>query len=168
MSSQQPQQASATVAVDPARAFGSLVEEACSGAEDPSFTWVTDPGAELGLLGACRNLTAEQASERPGGRHSIAGHLHHVAFALEFGTAIFRGEKPAGDWAASWSPEQVNEAQWRAVQHRLRAAIDGAKAAMASVETWDEMRFKSGISTVAHSAYHLGVVRARLAERREG
>ena len=157
-----------SVTADVSAVFGALIEEACAGATDPASTWITDQGSDHGLLGVCRGLSAEAASLAAGGGHSIAGHVNHVAFGLEFLRAAAERRKPEGDWAASWSPEQVDELQWQACLARLRAAIDGMKATLAGVETWDEVRLKAAISAAAHSAYHLGVVRAHVARLRAG
>jgi len=155
----------APMPVDLGRVLAELVEEACAGAIDPRETWITDPQADMGLLGVCRNLPAERASQADGHPHTIAGHLNHIRFALDFGRGHILGHPSHGDWSTSWQPEQVSQEQWRQALQRLREAIDAMRAALSSVQEWDERRLKHAMTAVAHSAYHLGAVRARLARQ---
>ena len=75
-----------------------------------------------GILASLARLSAADVSARPGGRSSVAAHVHHLHYGFSLLNRWARGENPFADanWAASWRMQQVTDDQWR----ELRAALD--------------------------------------------
>ena len=144
-----------------------LLFEIIDGPADPKQTWVVSVEPASGVLGTLAKLTAAQASASPGaGRKSAAAHAAHLRFALELATKRMRGEDPPADWDASWEPGVVDDAGWRKLQDEIRAASAALRRSIEDGEAWDAMTFKGIISTVAHTAYHLGAIRQLLPQDR--
>ena len=109
-------------------------------------------------------LTAEQASKRFDGRPSIAAHARHMAFHLRATSEWIRGDHSRRDWLASFEPQTVNEAEWKAIQQdleRWRAELVRTLEALSPEQFVEE---GGGLGAVAHLAYHLGAIR-QLAHR---
>jgi hypothetical protein len=140
-----------------------MLREAFQGPPGP-WTYFSDAGPGHGLLGTIGRVSSADASQQGGpGRTTIAGHVHHVRASLALATRELRGEEASRDRSQSWSVSAVNDAEWDAL--RAEVGVEYERMAMA-VETravWDENALGTAIGAVAHTAYHLGAIRQRLA-----
>jgi hypothetical protein len=121
--------------------------------------FVLNPG-DRGLLASLDALSAEVASERPGGRSSVAAHVDHLRYGFELMNRWARGENPwsGADFAASWQRQRVSEEQWRA----LRAALAHEARAWETASgqrDWDDESLTGALSSIVHLAYHVGAIR---------
>jgi hypothetical protein len=122
--------------------------------------FIVNPG-DRGILRSLAQLSASDASARPGGRSSVAAHVQHLRYGFELLNRWARGENPFAEatYAKSWGQQQVSDEEWR----DLRAALDReARAWMSAVserQDWDSMMLSGAMSSVAHLAYHLGAIR---------
>jgi hypothetical protein len=147
------------------RALSNMLKEVFGG--PPAHeAYVLNPG-DPGLLRQLDTIDAKTASTRPTqGQKSIAAHVDHVQFGLSILNRWAAGE--ANPWAgadfnASWERTSVAEDQWRALRDGLRREADKWREAVAARTNWDDMSAAAGLSTVAHTAYHLGAIRQILA-----
>jgi hypothetical protein len=128
--------------------------------------YVLNPG-DPGLLRQLDAIDAKTASTPPSrGQKSLAAHVDHIYFGLEILNRWAAGE--ANPWAgadfnASWRHTTVAEDQWRALRDGLRRETAKWQKAVAARTTWDDMSAAAGLSTAAHTAYHLGAIRQILA-----
>lgn len=111
-----------------------------------------------GLRDTLAALSASDAS-RGEGRTSIAAHTHHVKFSFQAFGAGIRGESPL-DWNESWSVSSVDDAEWRKLQDELAREYATFYASVQSATS--EEALHAATVGVAHLAYHLGAIRARL------
>lgn len=140
-----------------------LLFEIIDGPADQKPTWVVSTEPASGVLGTLARFSAEQASASPApGRRSAAAHAAHLRFSLELAVRRLKGENPPADWDGSWEPGIVDDAGWRDLQGRIRAASAALRTVVQDGETWDAMTFQGIIATVAHTAYHLGALRQLL------
>jgi len=122
---------------------------------------------DLGLLRQLETIDATTASTPPTpGQKNIAAHVDHVTFGLAILNLWASGE--ANPWAgadfnASWQRTAVTDDQWRALRDALRREVDKWQKAVAARTNWDDMSAAAGLSTAAHTAYHLGAIRQVLA-----
>ena len=120
-----------------------------------------NPG-DPGLIKSLAAVPASQASARPGGRPSVAGHAQHLRFGLALMNKWAGGDPNAfadASFAESWSHQEVTEDEWRALRQALE---DEARQWLTRLETlrdWDEMTLSGFVSSVAHTAYHMGAIR---------
>jgi hypothetical protein len=125
------------------------------------MAFVVNPG-DPGLIASLAALPASQASARPGGRSSVAAHVQHLRFGLTLLNRWAAGDPNAfadASFAESWSHQQVNEDEWRALRQAL---ADEARTWVGRLETpreWDAMTLSGFMSSVAHTAYHMGAIR---------
>ena len=76
-----------------------LLEEVCSGPQNPRETWVVSNETDSGILGTLSRISPEHASRAPrAGAPTIAGHVDHVRFALHAGRR----------WLTENTPPQIN------------------------------------------------------------
>src|SRR5689334_8738635 len=147
------------------RALSNMLTEIFNGPPGDE-AYVLNPG-DPGLLRQLDAIDAKTASTSPTpGQKSIAAHVDHVCFGLAILNRWAAGE--ANPWAgadfnASWQRTGVTEDQWRRLRDELRGEADSWKKAVAARTTWDDMSAAAGLSTVAHTAYHLGAIRQILA-----
>jgi hypothetical protein len=133
--------------------------------------YILNPG-DPGILRQLDSLPAVVASARPiEGKASIAAHVDHVHYGLSLITRWIGGETNPwanSDWNASWQRSVVSEEQWRSLRDNLRRESEAWRNAAASFSNWDDVSAAGAISSVAHTAYHLGAIRQLLAAvRRE-
>jgi hypothetical protein len=126
------------------------------------MAFIVNP-SDPGLIASLAALPASQASARPNGRSSVAGHAQHLRFGLTLLNRWAAGDPNAfadASFAESWSHQQVNEDEWRALRQAL---ADEAQEWVGRLETprreWDEMTLSGFLSSVAHTAYHMGAIR---------
>ena len=140
-----------------------MLREAFEGPPGP-WTYFTDTSPGSGLFGTIDGLSAAQASHVGGpGRTTIAGHIQHLSSSIALATRGLRGESPSRDRSRSWTVATVNDAEWAAVRARLRDEYQKLLVAVETHATWDEDALGTAMGAIAHTAYHLGAVRQRLA-----
>jgi hypothetical protein len=147
------------------RALSNMLREIFDGPPGQD-AYVLNPG-DPGLLRQLDAIDAKTASTSPTpGQKSIAAHVDHVQFGLAILNRWAAGE--ANPWAGadfntSWQRTTVGEDQWRALREGLRREADNWQKVVAARTSWDDMSAAAGLSTVAHTAYHLAAVRQILA-----
>ena len=142
-----------------------MLREAFDGPPGP-WSYFTDLSPGTGIFGTISGLSAAQASEEGGpGRTTIAGHLHHLSESLTLASRGLRGESTSHDRTRTWTVSVVDAAGWADLQARLRRVYEGLRMAVETHAAWDEDALGMAIGAVAHSAYHLGAIRQRLALR---
>jgi len=140
-----------------------MLREAFEGPPGP-WTYFTDTSPGSGLFGTLDGLSAAQASHVGGpGRTTIAGHIQHLSASIALSTRGLRGESPSRDRSRSWTVATVNDAEWAAVRARLRDEYQKLLVAVETHAAWDEDALGTAMGAIAHTAYHLGAVRQRLA-----
>ena len=127
-----------------------------------------NPG-DRGLIASLDLLSAEAASERPGGRSSVASHVDHLRYGLSLLNRFAHGEDPFGDanWAESWTRQQVTDEQWKTLRTELARESRAWMEAMKHPPEWDEAGLASAVGSIPHLAYHLGAIR-QLAQAASG
>jgi hypothetical protein len=129
--------------------------------EGPGGSVYLDEGA--GLFQTLDALTAEAASHAPcAGGQTIAGHCAHLAYYVRVNHNYAMGREQHVDWASSWRPQQVGEAEWEELKGRVRREYAGLIETLESLQTWEEQQVGDSMAIVAHTAYHLGAIRHAL------
>ncbi len=140
-----------------------LLREAFDGPPGP-WTYFTDTLPGSGLFGTIDGLSASQASRVGGpGRTTIAGHMQHLSSSVALATRGLLGESASRDRSRSWTVATVSDAEWAAVRARLRDEYQKLLVAVETHAAWDEDAMGTVMGAIAHTAYHLGAVRQRLA-----
>jgi hypothetical protein len=147
------------------RALSHMLTEIFNGpSRDEAY--VVNPG-DPGLLRQLDTIDAKTASTPPTpGQKTIAAHVDHVQFGLAVLNQWAAGEAnpwDGADFNASWQRTTVSDDQWRALRDGLRREADKWQKAVAARTNWDDMSAAAGLSTAAHTAYHLGAIRQILA-----
>ena len=124
--------------------------------------YVLNPG-DPGLLRQLESISAETASAGPApGRPPIAAHVDHVHYGLSLMNRWIAGDKNPwadADWNASWKITAVTEEQWKTLLSKLRHAAVTWRESASRLRDWDGVAAAGAISSVAHTAYHLGAIR---------
>lgn len=142
-----------------------VLREAFEGAPDPGRTF-TDPRPEAGLFGTLATLSSAQVSRAAGPRGTtIAGHVQHLAFCTQASASWIRGERRPWNWDESWQVRAVTDAEWAALKGRLREEYQALLAAITRHALDSDEALNGAIGALAHSVYHLGVIRARALAR---
>jgi hypothetical protein len=112
-------------------------------------------------------MDARTASTRPmQGKTTIASHADHVHYGLSLMNRWVAGDANAfanSDWNASWKRTTVTDDEWRKLVANLRREAQAWRKAVTERDTWDNMTASGALSSVAHTAYHLGAIRQILA-----
>jgi hypothetical protein len=128
--------------------------------------YVLNPG-DPGLLRQLETLDADAASIRPiAGKPSVAAHVDHLHVGLSVLNRWAAGEPNPWadvDWNASWQHSAVTKDEWRTLRDDLRREAESWRTTVAGRVDWDNMAAAAALSTVAHTAYHLGALRQVLA-----
>ncbi len=131
--------------------------------------YVLNPG-DPGLLRQLESISAAIASTAPTpAKPPIAAHVDHVLYGLSLMNRWTAGEEnpwASADWNASWRITSVTEEQWRALLNKLRQAATAWREGAKAKQDWDGLAAAGAISSVAHTAYHLGAIRQILAVAR--
>ena len=140
-----------------------IAREAFEGPPGP-WTYFTDTSASAGVLGTISSLSAADVS-RPAGpaQSTIAGHVNHLCSSLALTTRAIRGGPAARDRSTTWNVAVVDAEQWVDLQAQLRREYKALLVTLESHATWDEDTLGYAIGAIAHTAYHLGAMRQRLA-----
>jgi hypothetical protein len=124
--------------------------------------YILNPG-DPGLLGELESISASTASGLPvKGKSTIAAHTDHVHYGLSLLTRWAAGEANPwadADWNASWRRTTVSEEQWRTLRDNLRRQAEAWRKSASAFSAWDDITAAGAISSVAHTAYHLGAIR---------
>ena len=124
--------------------------------------YILNPG-DGGLLRQLDSISGVTASRRPApGRPPIAAHADHVLYGLSLLNRWIGGEENPwadADWNASWRVERVTDDEWRALVVRLREAATAWREGITPRHAWDDVAAAGAVSSVAHTAYHLGAIR---------
>jgi hypothetical protein len=127
-----------------------LLTEAFDGS---SQVWFSD--RNTGLFSSLQDLSAEQVSKT-----GIAAHTNHLRWSVSKVNAMMRGERPAMDWAQSWTLKTVSEPEWKSLLEQLKLEYQTLQTNMPpNPDLNDRMFVTSGVALVAHAAYHLGAIR---------
>ena len=128
--------------------------------------YMLNPG-DPGLLRQLDGIDAGAASTRTiPGTTTVAAHVDHVHYGLALLNRWAAGEENPwadADWSASWKRGTVTEEEWRTLRQRLRSEVERWKTAIENRSAWDDIAAAGALSSVAHTAYHLGAIRQILA-----
>ena len=128
--------------------------------------YILNPG-DPGLLKQLESISATTASKAPTpGKPPLAAHADHVHYGLSLMVRWVAGEEnpwASADWNASWKITGVSEEEWRTLIRNLRQASTAWRDAASRRKEWGPVDAAGAISTVAHTAYHLGAIRQSLA-----
>jgi len=131
--------------------------------------YILNPG-DAGLHRQLEAISAATASRQAiAGKPSIAAHVDHVHFGLSLLTRWLAGEENPwadADWNGSWQRTTVTDEQWCRRRASLREKADTWRKAVAVRSEWDDINAAGALSTIAHTAYHLGAIRQILAAAR--
>lgn len=107
---------------------------------------------------------AEASRPAASGISNIAAEVNHAAFYIDMTLQYLRGQNPGKvDWDRSWRVGEVNDAEWKALQEKLRSSYDALQELVAQPSSWaDPDAIAGGIAIAGHCAYHLGEVRRTL------
>jgi hypothetical protein len=124
--------------------------------------YILNPG-DPGLLRQLESISAATASVSPApGKPPIAAHADHIHYGLALLNRYIAGEKNPwanSDWNASWRVTSVTEEQWRALLGNVRQAAAAWREAATKFQNWSDIEAAGAISSIAHTAYHLGAIR---------
>jgi hypothetical protein len=128
--------------------------------------YVVNPG-DPGLLRQLETMPPATASLQPiPGKPAIAAHVHHIYFGLSMLNRWLAGEENPwadADFGESWRRTTVTEEEWRSLRQNLRNEAEAWSKAVVDRTKWDDLSAAAALSTVAHTAYHLGAIRQILA-----
>lgn len=139
--------------------LGLLGELADGPPSDMAF--IVNPG-DRGLLRSLALLPAAEASRRRDGRSSVAAHTQHLRFGLHLLNKWIRGDENAfadANYAESWGHQSVTDDEWRDLREALERELREWASAIATPRQWDAMSLSAVVSSVAHTAYHMGAIR---------
>jgi len=141
-----------------------VLQEACEGGKPGQGTAFldgtkADGSQNHGLFATLDSLSAAQASEPTVLGTSVAAHAAHSAYHMEVGLRWAQGDRGPFDWKDSFEPRAVDEAQWKALRERVRAAYAGILELAHNTTNWDEDAAGGLAASLAHLAYHLGAIR---------
>ena len=125
------------------------------------MAFVVNP-SDPGLVASLAALPASQASARPNGRSSVASHVQHLRFGLTLLNKWAGGDQNAfasASFEESWSHQQVNDDEWRALRQAFEDQAREWQARLEVPREWDAMTLSGFVSSVAHTAYHMGAIR---------
>lgn len=123
---------------------------------------VTSGGASGGLHSTLGGLGAEKAS-RPAaaGAATAVAHARHLHWAIAVVNGYFRGEEPDPDgWEDGWRLSSLDEAAWQDLRLALRREGDLLLTNVENGVPWThEFVVQGMLTSLAHTAYHLGAFR---------
>ena len=138
-----------------------LLVEVFDGPPGPE-AYILNPG-DPGLLRQLDTLNATAASSRPmPGKTTIASHVDHVRYGLSLLNRWAAGEAnpwATADWEASWKKTSVTADEWQSLRDELRSEAAAWQRAVAARDAWDDLAAAGALSSLAHTAYHLGAIR---------
>ncbi len=124
--------------------------------------FILNPG-DRGLIASLADLSSEQASTRTNGRSSVAAHVQHLRFGLHVLNRWAGGDANAfadATYAESWSHQQVDDTEWRALREAFAREVREWQSRLETPPSaWDATTLSGFVSSVAHTAYHMGAIR---------
>ncbi|HEX6606085.1 MAG TPA: hypothetical protein VF276_04145 [Chloroflexia bacterium] len=148
-----------------------LLTEAYAGPPDPSTTWFIDNEANSGILGALEGVSAAEASRSVDGSgqegSTIAANAEHLRWSLAQFNAAIRGGAYEGRWEESWQVTSVGEDDWDNLRRALRTEFETLCALLKPQESLPEDYITGTLASVAHAAFHLGLIRQMIARVRQ-
>ena len=143
------------------RAVSKLLTEIFDGPPGEE-AYILNPG-DSGLHRQLEKVSAETASKQAiPGKPTIAAHVNHVYFGMSLLTRWISGEENPwadADWNGTWKRTTVTDDQWRTLRENLRNESDTWRNAVTTRTQWDDITAAGALSTIAHTAYHLGAIR---------
>jgi hypothetical protein len=131
-----------------------------------SEAYLLNPG-DPGLLRQLESISAATASAQPiPGKPGICAHVDHLNYGMALLARYAAGDPnpwEGADWNASWRRTAVSEEEWRKLRDDLRRNAEEWRQHAATRVNWSDVDAAGAISSVAHTAYHLGSIRQILA-----
>jgi hypothetical protein len=129
---------------------------------DETGTWFVEK--RDGIFHSIHALSAAEASNRVDGRiSSIGAHVRHLTHYLWTFNEFVRGRNPEDDWEGSWSVQEFTDQSWQDLQSELAEEYRFTRELFARMEAFEAAEHLTSASAlVAHTAYHLGAIRAIL------
>jgi hypothetical protein len=96
---------------------------------------------------------------------TLAAQVEHLRVYLDNSENILLGKDGDGvDWGEVWrTVSAVTPAEWEASKGRLKASYNRLSGLFKNLEHWDtEEKIYAALSSMVHSAYHLGEIRQAL------
>ncbi|HWL92163.1 MAG TPA: DinB family protein [Phycisphaerae bacterium] len=147
------------------RAISKLLTEIFNGPPGRE-AFILNPG-DAGLIGQLDSIDAATASARPmPGKTTIAAHADHVWYGLSLLNRWAGGEEnpwSRADWEASWRRGVVSADEWRKLRDNLRREVESWQKHVIARQDWEDISAAGALSSIAHTAYHLGAIRQILA-----
>ncbi|MBS4214029.1 hypothetical protein [Neobacillus rhizophilus] len=124
-------------------------------------SWFTNSESNSGIFGVLEGMSYDQASMSVHGT-TLAAHTDHIRYHM-WGTneILKKGKQPEMDWGKSWDIHSVDAQQWNRNQEGLRNEYFTLLESIDAIE-WNELLANEVLSSLAHSAYHLGAIRQML------
>ncbi|MFN8467337.1 MAG: hypothetical protein U0X20_17395 [Caldilineaceae bacterium] len=111
-------------------------------------------------------VSAAEASIPVGGKcATLAAQVKHVAFYLDVLEKTVRTQQfEKQDWGKIWrETSAVTPAEWEEIKAELRQSYDRIKALIHDTPAWPtDFEIGGAITTIVHTAYHLGEIRQAL------
>jgi hypothetical protein len=118
------------------------------------------------LFETLATISAEEASIPVGGKcATLAAQVKHTAFYLDVTERAARTQNLGRvDWGQIWRETgTVSAEEWEGIKVSLRESYDRIKALIVDTAEWpSEYEISEAISTIVHTAYHLGEIRQAL------
>jgi DinB superfamily len=115
--------------------------------------------AKGGLFGTLEGITSEVASRPVAQQHpTIAAHCEHLRFYLDVLYRAMHGDTARANWDESWRTQTVTASEWDGLRAAIRFEYDRLMTELRAMEAQDT-RLETGMSVLAHTAYHLGAIR---------
>lgn len=139
-----------------------MVKETFEGPPVPvKGSWFTSSEPNSGIFGVIERLSSDQASMSIHGT-TLAAHTDHIRYHMWGTNEILKnGKQPEMDWGKSWDIHSVDKQQWNRIQEGLRNEYLTLLESIDVIE-WNELLANEVLSSLAHSAYHLGAIRQML------
>jgi hypothetical protein len=125
-----------------------------------------DPGPN-GLLAILKSLSAEEASLPIAGA-SIATHAIHIAFSLDVFNEWIQGIRDTEhSWDKSWEKHEVSTAEWDCLLSQIDRQFLQLERTILQYDEYDAEAVWGSIGTLAHTAFHLGIIQVKADELRK-
>ncbi len=112
-----------------------------------------------GLFGTLDGVTFEVASRPiPSQRPTIAAHCEHLRFYLDVLYRAMHGDTTRANWDESWRTQTVTATEWDALRAAIKTEYTRLMTELRAMDAQDT-RLETGMSVLAHTAYHLGAIR---------
>jgi hypothetical protein len=122
---------------------------------------------DTSLLQTLNTVTAEQASIPVGGNcGSIAAQVSHAIYYIEsFERLALENDDGPRDWQQIWKTvEKVTPDDWELLKNKLKEAYLRLDKLFQENPVWNGDRMGGALSTIVHSAFHLGQIRQALCQ----